>query len=67
MQMGLVDLGKMGGNMRERLRRATCKVVGFDMNPAVSDVASLAELAERLTDRPRVMWVMVPEGSPDRT
>lgn len=65
MQMGLVGLGKMGGNMRERLRRAGHEVVGFDMNPAVSDVASLAELAERLTDRPRVVWVMVPEGVTD--
>ena len=38
MQLGLVGLGKMGGNMRERIRRAGHEVVGFDRNPAVSDV-----------------------------
>ena len=39
MQLGLVGLGKMGGNMRERLRRAGHEVVGYDRNPDVSDVA----------------------------
>ena len=41
MQLGLIGLGKMGGNMRERLRRAGHEVVGFDRNPEVSDVDSL--------------------------
>ena len=36
MQLGLIGLGKMGGNMRERLRRAGHEVVGFDRNPDVS-------------------------------
>ena len=40
MHIGLIGLGKMGGNMRERLRRGGHTVVGFDRNPDVSDVAS---------------------------
>ncbi|MBK8446956.1 MAG: decarboxylating 6-phosphogluconate dehydrogenase [Micropruina sp.] len=61
MQLGLVGLGKMGNNMRERMRRAGLSVVGYDRNPEVSDTASLAELVERLTgDGPRVVWVMLP-------
>ena len=40
MDLGLVGLGKMGGNMRERLRRGGHTVVGYDRNPDVSDVAS---------------------------
>ena len=59
MQMGLVGLGKMGGNMRERLRRAGHQVVGFDRNPEVSDVESLEAMVERLPS-PKVVWVMVP-------
>ncbi|WP_128375727.1 phosphogluconate dehydrogenase (NAD(+)-dependent, decarboxylating) [Streptomyces cavernae] len=62
MQMGLIGLGKMGGNMRERIRRSGHTVIGYDRNPDVSDVGSLAELVERL-DAPRVVWVMVPAGA----
>ena len=61
MKMGMVGLGKMGFNMRERLRRAGLEVVGYDPKPDVTDVASLAELAHAL-DGPRVVWVMVPSG-----
>ena len=61
MQLGLIGLGRMGGNMRERLRSAGHEVVGFDHNPAISDVASLAELVEKLA-APRVVWTMVPAG-----
>ncbi|PZM94502.1 MAG: decarboxylating 6-phosphogluconate dehydrogenase [Actinobacteria bacterium] len=59
MQLGLVGLGRMGGNMRERLRAAGHEVIGFDRDPDVSDVASLSELVERLT-APRAIWIMVP-------
>ncbi|GIE80906.1 6-phosphogluconate dehydrogenase Gnd [Actinoplanes philippinensis] len=61
MQLGLIGLGRMGGNMRERLRAAGHEVVGYDQNLEVSDAASLAELAEKLA-APRVVWTMVPSG-----
>ncbi|MEU5691101.1 phosphogluconate dehydrogenase (NAD(+)-dependent, decarboxylating) [Actinosynnema sp. NPDC020468] len=60
-QLGLVGLGKMGGNMRERIRRAGHEVVGYDRNPDVTDADSLADLVGRLA-APRVVWVMVPAG-----
>jgi 6-phosphogluconate dehydrogenase len=65
MDIGLVGLGKMGGNMRERLRRDGHTVVGYDRNPDVSDVDSLEELVKALPS-PRVVWVMVPSGAPTR-
>ena len=65
MQLGLIGLGKMGGNMRERLRQAGHEVVGYDRNPDVSDVTSLEALVEAL-DAPRTVWVMVPAGDPTR-
>ncbi|HWE88892.1 MAG TPA: decarboxylating 6-phosphogluconate dehydrogenase, partial [Pseudonocardiaceae bacterium] len=65
MQLGLVGLGKMGFNMRERVRRAGHQVVGYDRNAEVADVGSLAELVGAL-DAPRVVWVMVPSGDPTR-
>ncbi len=65
MQLGLVGLGKMGGNMRERLRRAGHTVVGYDRNPEVSDVDSLQAMVDQLP-APRVVWVMVPAGEVTR-
>ncbi|QWT24667.1 decarboxylating 6-phosphogluconate dehydrogenase [Subtercola sp. PAMC28395] len=62
MHLGLIGLGKMGNNMRERLREAQIEVVGYDSNPAVSDVADLAALAAALPT-PRIVWVMVPAGA----
>ncbi len=61
MQLGLVGLGKMGFNMRQRLREGGHEVVGYDPRPEVSDVPTLAALAEAL-EAPRVVWVMVPSG-----
>src|SRR5918911_1890626 len=63
MHIGLVGLGRMGGNMRTRLRNAGHEVTGFDFNPQISDVASLADLVTALP-APRVVWVMVPHGKP---
>ena len=61
MQLGLIGLGKMGFNMRERLREGGHEVVGYDPRPEVTDVPSLAALAAALP-APRVLWVMVPSG-----
>ncbi len=61
MHIGLIGLGKMGFNMRERLRRNGIDVTGFDRNPVVSDVMSLTELAAELPS-PRLVWLMVPAG-----
>ncbi|WP_445167834.1 phosphogluconate dehydrogenase (NAD(+)-dependent, decarboxylating) [Mycolicibacterium sp. Dal123E01] len=61
MQLGLVGLGKMGFNMRQRLREGEHEVIGYDPRPEVTDVPSLAGLAEAL-NAPRVVWVMVPSG-----
>src|ERR1019366_7035274 len=72
MQLGLIGLGKMGGNMAERLRLAGHQVVGFDFSAeAVAKltasgnigVNSLEDLAKNLTDR-RAIWIMVPQGDP---
>jgi 6-phosphogluconate dehydrogenase len=60
-QLGLIGLGKMGGNMAERVRRAGHEVVGFDHHPGRGDVDSLPALVEALA-APRVVWVMVPAG-----
>ena len=59
--VGLIGLGKMGFNMRARMRKAGLRVVGYDPNPAVTDVPDLAALVEALP-APRVVWVMVPSG-----
>ncbi len=63
MQIGLVGLGKMGGNMRDRLRNAGHTVIGYDTNPEKSDASSLADLVNQL-EAPRTVWVMVPAGEP---
>ena len=62
MRLGLVGLGRMGANMRERLRGAGHEVVGFDRDPQLSDVDSLAALADALSP-PRLVWLMVPAAA----
>ncbi|MES2093383.1 MAG: decarboxylating 6-phosphogluconate dehydrogenase [Actinomycetota bacterium] len=62
MHIGLIGLGKMGNNMRERLRAHDIEVTGYDRNPEVTDVASLSELVSALPS-PRIVWVMVPAGT----
>ena len=66
MKLGLIGLGKMGGNMRARIKAAGHEVVGYDLNPAVTDVGSLAELVAAL-EAPRVVWTMVAAGQITRT
>jgi len=64
MEIGLIGLGKMGGNMAQRIREAGHTVVGYDRSAdAPRDVASLAELVDKLS-APRAVWVMVPAGGP---
>ena len=63
MQLGMIGLGKMGGNMAARLREKGHDVVGYDALPGERDVESLEALVERL-QAPRVVWVMVPAGDP---
>ena len=65
MHIGLIGLGKMGGNMRTRLRSGGHTVVGYDRNPDLADVESLEALVEALPS-PKVVWVMVPSGDPTR-
>jgi 6-phosphogluconate dehydrogenase len=63
--IGLIGLGRMGGNMYKRLTEAGIKVTGYDRNPETTDVASLSELVAALPS-PRIVWVMVPSGAPTR-
>ena len=71
MQIGIIGLGRMGGNMARRLRRGGVEVIGFDADPAtgaslaaegiVESAESIVALARRLA-QPRVVWLMVPAG-----
>src|ERR1700691_4482764 len=72
MQLGLIGLGKMGGNMAERLRLGGHQVVGFDFNAdAVAKltasgnvgVSTLPDLTKNLKGR-KAIWIMVPQGKP---
>ena len=62
-KLGMIGLGKMGGNMAERLRRGGHQVVGFARAAGSRDVDSLEALVAAL-EAPRVVWVMVPAGAP---
>jgi 6-phosphogluconate dehydrogenase len=72
MELGIIGLGKMGGNMAERLRQHGHKVVGFDFSAEAVQrltgagsvgVSSLEDLAKNLA-APRAIWLMVPQGKP---
>jgi 6-phosphogluconate dehydrogenase len=75
MQLGMVGLGRMGGNIVRRLMRHGHSGVVYDRNTkAVTDLASegataaqsLDELVVRLA-KPRAIWVMLPAGEPTET
>ena len=61
MRIGLAGLGRMGGGIRERLRRAGHEVVGYDLDAELRDADSLEAMVEAL-DPPRVVWLMLPSG-----
>ncbi|MEY2673810.1 MAG: decarboxylating 6-phosphogluconate dehydrogenase [Actinomycetota bacterium] len=63
MHIGLIGLGKMGGNMRSRLRNNGVEVTGYARQRDISDVGSVEELVAALP-APRTVWVMVPHGQP---
>jgi 6-phosphogluconate dehydrogenase len=63
MHIGLVGLGKMGGNMRSRLRKNGIEVTGFARTREVSDVDTIEEMVSKIST-PRIVWVMVPHGKP---
>jgi 6-phosphogluconate dehydrogenase len=71
MQIGIVGLGRMGGNMARRLRCAGVEVIGFDADAEASTslaaehvleaAPSIVALVQRLAP-PRIVWLMVPAG-----
>lgn len=71
MQLGMIGLGRMGGNIVRRLLRAGHSCVVYDANPksvielttvGATAATSLADLVAKLDQRPRAAWVMLPAG-----
>ncbi len=70
MQLGMIGLGRMGGNIVRRLTRDGHECVVFDRNPAAikalagEHVAAAANLKQliSLLEKPRAVWVMLPAG-----
>ena len=72
MQIAMIGLGRMGGNMTERLLRGGHEVVVYDRDPQAVQAAAakgatrtseLGELVGKLT-APGAIWMMVPSGAP---
>jgi 6-phosphogluconate dehydrogenase len=72
MKIGLIGLGRMGGNMLKRLKNNNHEVVAFDLDKgnvekAVKDggigADSIEDLVSKL-EKPRNIWIMVPHGKP---
>jgi 6-phosphogluconate dehydrogenase len=71
MQIGVIGLGKMGGNMARRLMKAGHSCVVFDANAKPRDAlakegataaGSLDDVVKQLNEKPRAIWVMLPAG-----
>ncbi len=67
MQIGVVGLGRMGGNIARRLMRAGHSCAVFDVNPKAGEALakdgaiatrSLAEMVDKLGGAPRAVWMM---------
>src|SRR5256712_12862345 len=73
MEMGMIGLGRMGGNMVLRLLKRGLRMIAFDRSVdsvkrhevrGAVGANSLEELVQKFEHKPRVMWVMVPAGDP---
>lgn len=71
MEIAVIGLGRMGGNIVRRLRRDDHRCVVFDANPAAAAalagggaiaVNAVVDIAPALVQRPRVIWLMLPAG-----
>jgi len=71
MQIGVIGLGRMGGNISRRLMKAGHSCVVFDTNAKPGDALakegataakSLDEVVKTLAEKPRAIWVMLPAG-----
>lgn len=72
MQIGVIGLGKMGGNMSRRLMKAGHSCVVFDANAkprnelakeGASAAQSLEDVVKQLKEKPRAIWLMLPAGN----
>ncbi len=71
MQLGIIGLGKMGGNMARRLRNANIQIAGFNRDAKVTEAlanecgllpAESAAALVAILDAPRLVWLMLPAG-----
>ena len=71
MEMAMIGLGRMGGNMVTRLLQRGHRMIAYDRSPAAVEaktgegavgVGSMEELAKAFESKPRIVWVMVPAG-----
>ena len=71
MQIGVIGLGRMGGNISRRLMKAGHHCVVFDVDSkareavakdGATETKSLAEVVKALAEKPRALWVMLPAG-----
>ena len=62
MQLGMIGLGRMGGNMAKRIAAAGIDVVGYDRSPESDRTVDSLEALVAALDAPRIVWIMVPAG-----